>query len=518
MKLLKNKKFKYGSLSVMLTALVVCLILVLNLVFSALANHYGWYLDMTKEKLYDISETSVNLLKKPETNTKVKIIFLATPDQLESATYSYEYEVYKLAKKYENKFDYVSVEHIDYVTSPDRIKEFTKHGANVTLDRSNVIFAQYNLDESGKETLGLYKIRTMQSFFVSDSQNSTYQTFAFNGEYVMTTSIFSLTVAEHPKAYFTTQHGEKIPSQSKSGVNNFKELLESVGYEVSEIDLSKEDPDYSKSSCLIVINGPLFDFSIEEVNKLSSLFESGNAHIMAFVDQGKNLPLLFEMIENYGILYMNNQIKEKDLNYTLTPDGIEVIATYSKNKIPLPSGEITNVGAQLHAKVRELTPPPKTITKNTRSLVLDMLVAGKNSASVYPVLQTSPTAVSRDDEGKETKADSAVLLALSERSRTEGANMFKYTYLLAGGTTEFVDDKYLGGSYANRDILYTALRSMSKGEQIKEAESINYKDIDSQELDITAGQANTWMIILSFVIPAGVFVCGMVVFVRRRHL
>jgi len=516
MNILKNKKFKYGSLSVALTALVICLIIVFNAGFTALANHFAWYVDMTREQIYDISETSKNLLKNPETDAKVKIIFLASPDMLESSQYAYE--VYKLSKKYEAEFDFVSVEHIDYVTNPDKIQDFLKHGANVTLDHTNVIFAQYTTDENGNEQIGLYKIRTMQSFFVSDAQSATNKPFAFNGEYVMTTSIFSLTVAEHPNAYFTTQHGEKVPSQANDGAKNFKELIESVGYEVSEIDLSKEDPDYSKTPCLIIINGPLYDFSKEEIMKLTQLYESGNAHIIAFVEQNKKLPMLFEMIENYGVLVQNDLVIEEDLNYSLTPDGVKVIATYAPTKIALPSGEVTNIGAQLHDSVRKISPLPKTITNNTRSLLIDHMIAAKNSTNVYPVLTTSPTAVLRGENGEEKKANSAVILALSERAKNVSSTLYKYNYLLVSGTVEFAQDEYLEGSYANRDILYTALRSMSRGDQIKEAESIRYKDLDTQELDITAAQANTWMIVLSFVIPAGVFACGMVVFIRRRHL
>ena len=44
----KNKKFRYGSLSVAFTAAVVVLIILVNAVFTLLASHYHWYTDTTE--------------------------------------------------------------------------------------------------------------------------------------------------------------------------------------------------------------------------------------------------------------------------------------------------------------------------------------------------------------------------------------------------------------------------------------------------------------------------------------
>ena len=58
----KNKKFRYGSLSVAFTAAVVVLIILVNAVFTLLASHYHWYIDTTEEQLYTLSDTSKALL------------------------------------------------------------------------------------------------------------------------------------------------------------------------------------------------------------------------------------------------------------------------------------------------------------------------------------------------------------------------------------------------------------------------------------------------------------------------
>ena len=62
MNLFKNRKFKYGSAAVGLTCVAVALIVIVNVIFSALSDRYRWYVDMTKEKIYGISDSSIALL------------------------------------------------------------------------------------------------------------------------------------------------------------------------------------------------------------------------------------------------------------------------------------------------------------------------------------------------------------------------------------------------------------------------------------------------------------------------
>ena len=58
-----SRKFRYGSLSVALTAIVVALVIVLNAGISALASKYGLYIDMTADQIYTLTDTCRELLK-----------------------------------------------------------------------------------------------------------------------------------------------------------------------------------------------------------------------------------------------------------------------------------------------------------------------------------------------------------------------------------------------------------------------------------------------------------------------
>ena len=118
-KFFRNKKFKYGALGAGITAAVIALIIIVNIIFSALARTYFWYFDMTSEKYYDISEETKGYLDSidPETNS-VTIYFLAPADSLTQTASSANYAqstslwgmkyIYTLALELADSYSFIS--------------------------------------------------------------------------------------------------------------------------------------------------------------------------------------------------------------------------------------------------------------------------------------------------------------------------------------------------------------------------------------------------------------------------
>ena len=57
-----SRRFKYGSTSVAITALVIAAVIIINVIFSILASANGWFIDLTTENLYTLSDTGTELL------------------------------------------------------------------------------------------------------------------------------------------------------------------------------------------------------------------------------------------------------------------------------------------------------------------------------------------------------------------------------------------------------------------------------------------------------------------------
>lgn len=59
---LRSRKFRYGSVAVVMTALIVAIVIMLNAGLSALSNKYGWYTDMTHKNMYSLTDAAIELL------------------------------------------------------------------------------------------------------------------------------------------------------------------------------------------------------------------------------------------------------------------------------------------------------------------------------------------------------------------------------------------------------------------------------------------------------------------------
>ncbi len=74
----------------LLTAAVIAVVVIINVIFSALATNYKWYIDMTTEGLYSISDSTHALLDPlaDRDDVHIRIIFCTDEDELESSYYS----------------------------------------------------------------------------------------------------------------------------------------------------------------------------------------------------------------------------------------------------------------------------------------------------------------------------------------------------------------------------------------------------------------------------------------------
>lgn len=91
-----------------------------------------------------------------------------------------------------------------------------------------------------------------------------------------------------------------------------------------------------------------------------------------------------------------------------------------------------------------------------------------------------------------------------------------YSYVLAAGTSSFAEDKYIGGrSYANRDIIFNAMKSFGRKTVPLD---LDFKVFEDEALDITTAQANRLTILYTVVPAVVVFAAGIVVYTRRRYL
>ena len=99
---LASKKFRYGSTATAITVFTVALVVLANVIFTALSEKYLWYADMTEKEVYSLSDATKKYME--EITSPVNIYFAAQPDEISEGTYSeYTKYVYRTAQLIRNR-------------------------------------------------------------------------------------------------------------------------------------------------------------------------------------------------------------------------------------------------------------------------------------------------------------------------------------------------------------------------------------------------------------------------------
>lgn len=477
-----SRRFKYGTAAIVFTAVFVAAIIAFNVIFSTLANTYRWYIDMTKEQIYDVSP-EMHVLLDDLGDVDIKIIFCSPADQLDSNTY--QQYVHTYCKNLANEFDYISVDYIDIITNPSSYNPYATTTATKPKT-TNVIIT------NGSD----YRVFYIEAFYTfAQSDNSV---FAFNAEYKIASAILQMQ-NDNPIAYFTTNHGESVDNTP------LWNLFSDAGFEVRKIDLTKED--IEDAAKIVIVNGPLYDFmgaydTVNEIGKLDN-FVDRYGSLMVFLDPNtQDMPELEELLSEWGIGFGDAVIK--DYSNAISTDATALVAEYPTE----------GLGASLHTTLRELETPPKTIVRYSRPV--EMLWTDYNGRNVSQVLTTTKEAKSYSTlDDSETASGPFTLMALSCELRYVNNNEM-YTYVLAGGTSLFSDAKYLeSNAYGNKDILSSVMKALGKE---KVPIDLDFKVFDDNSLDITTAEATKWTIVYTLLLPIIVSGLGVAVWLRRRHL
>ncbi len=553
---MKNSKRKIGrlSLSAGITALVLVGILLLNILFSYIANNRLLYLDVSKEGFSELSAESTELLDKidPDT-TNITIYFLADRDELSSPILGYSSSsgrttgqnemwgmryVHELALAIAAKYDYVSVDYLNMNNDKEMIDTF-QTTVGYSFRKSSVVIdnCTYEYDKNGSPLLdenGVhlshhnYRICSRDAFFTFDED--TGYVYAFNGDLRYTSVILSLSGLS-PTVYFLTGHGEKVGDEEDE--NDFgkaqamRDLLFEAGFTVKKANLVKDYKEvFSDSRArLLVAFGPTEDYlgytgQVNEVSLLRKFSIGENHHMMFFFDKtDKPLTNLEEYIADYcGVTLSGALVKDRGSS-DMSSDGYTFAATYDTNQY--------SVGLNLTSQLTELDSPPKVAFKNAQALNVSEEfeqssgfyedVSSKYTGAVFLAPESSVAVDGNDNVIKDYSSERAdPLMVLCYDSWLNNNNEESATYTTICGTTDFASAEFLGDfAYGNRDVLFLTMRLM--GREVVPFE-IDFKVVQSEGLDMYEHEAVIWEICLSAIIPVVMLVLGTIVFIKRRHM
>lgn len=467
----KDKKFKYGGYATLLTAFVLAILIIVNLVVGQIP----FKIDLTENRLFSLSDQTDTILK--NLDQEIQIIGLYQ-------TGSEDKVFDEILQKYRRKNKNITITYVDPVKNPTFSSKYTKDGTTLR-DGSYIV-------ECGDrfKVIDYYDI-----FNVRTDQYGNTRAESLALEERVTSAIQYVTAEELPVVYLLEGHMEQ------SLPYDLRKKMELENYEIKNLSLLTEDEVPSDAAILMII-APQRDMTDEEEEKIRKYLDNKGRAIFLMDIVEADMPNFDALFKSYGIALNKALTIEGDRNHYfqnptwLVPEMIShmIISPMKVNKM-----QVLTLGAQ----------------------GIDILDMKKRSIEIEPLLVTSDSAWGKTDytstapEKEEGDIDGPFNIAVAIADKTWDEKIGKYheTKLVVAGDAEFIDSRF--ASIGNADFI---LNSLNWLQDKQESISIRPKSLLSRYLNINAFQRLLFAGITVILIPLIILGAGLVMWLRRRHL
>ncbi len=550
-----------------ITASVIALVTVFNILFSFVADHFMWQVDETvtryttregvsmytpteefltwmREKIIPmvdkLNDERVAAGEEPHT---INIKFCMERDKVyaQDKLRMLQYSVLALQKEFPEQ---VKVSYINIEENPSAVQQYKATSASR-------VYAHQIIFEFGTE----YRVCSYDFFFLKSDESATDH-WAYNGEQKITSLLLALTRAISPIAGFITNHGENLDRCTA-----FRTLVERSGYTVIDIDLSKDE---IPADCRLLISyDPETDFlglgndaytgteeDESEIDKLDAFLDKCYS-FMLFIDKDTpELPVLEEYLEEWGITVSRGKLSDGTVeNYTVRD---EVKKLDKDGYTPIADYVTTGYGASLMSAMQKVAYPAKVVFPNATAITMadgyrETFVEAdetegteafsygsyyRNGVSryFYDIFLSSIDATAEvggvpyETVQKLDPNSRFKLMTLSLESRNRQETNYLSTndpsYVAVFASTDFASDIILNSaSYGNADALSATLRTM--GHEVEPAD-LEFKAFKKYHVDTNAYKPDTGDMITVTVVMTllPILICiiaGVVISVNRKY-
>lgn len=505
-----SRRFRYGSLSVVLTVFVIAVVVIVNVIFQTLATRYAWFVDMTSSGTFTLSDdcrdyVADNIIPLIDADNdalsedqKIRIIFCDDKAAWEEQTVQ-KYLINTATELADAFPDHIEIEYINIWNHPSLAKKY-----KVFADTNVVI-------EYGDR----YVLRPLNDFYVFNSAD-TATPIAYNGEKSLATGILHVAQRKTPIAYLTVNHGETLADSS------FLNLLVDAGYTYNYLDLMNyEIPEDCE---LLITYNPVKDFAIsdgisvkDEIAKLDAYMEQGGAYMM-FVNSDTFVAGEFVNIETYlegwGVNFMHSSVAGiehcytvKDTSQSLSVDGYTVLGNYTTNSRGANIAQAAGYSPVVFSRATCISPAEGfsaagdgTYTKN--SCILSPILTSGENAEAWAGGKAVANA---------TAENPFIMMTLSEKPVSGGTG-----YILTCTSTAFADEDALNSPvYGNGNVLLASIETIGND---RIPTTLTSKPFADSTIDTITVAQKTYITVLLATVPALIAAAaGMIILIRRKH-
>ena len=459
--------FQGGTYSLVITAVVLAILVVVNVLAAALPTTYTKF-DISSTQLYSVTSNTKAVLHALDQD--VTIYWIVQADQEDDI-------LSNLLGKYESLSDHISV----VKRNPDVYPAFAEQYTEETVTNNSLVV------ECGEKN----RYIAYDDIYLTESLYGYTTSASFDGEGAITSAIDYVTSEELPQIYQLEGHGEgELPS-------GLSDQIEKDNMELNTLSLLNIDAIPEDAACLLIY-APSSDISEEERDMLAEYVSGGGKRmVVSGPTEDVTLENLNSLLETYGVTVADGIVVEQDREHYAFQTPVVLMPDIA-------SSEITD------SLVEERYFPIITMAQG--------LQVGTNTsgATVTELLTTSDQAFSKadglnittyDKEEGDTDGPFAVAVSVEESS---GGQLVWFS------SSTFLDDVY--NAYSSGANVNLAMNALSNLIGETQAMAIRSKSLNYNYLTISDSTSSLLKVLMIGVFPLTYLAIGVgVVLYRRRR-
>ncbi len=477
----KEVQFRYGGYATLVTALVIALLITVNIVMEQIPATA----DLTKEKLFSLSDQTKQVLNNLNTDVTIYGLFEAGKEPL---------FVHEILQKYDAASDRLDVNYIDPFRNPGFVTRY--QGEDEPPGENSIII------EMGKK----YRVISQYDLFnytapSAEDPTAMRRAQSLRAEQTLTGALLLLSGHKAPTIYVLRGHREEsVPFE-------MVEQLKSENYIIKDLNIAT-DGGVPEDADLIMIIGPKTDLSPSEEDAIRTfLFERrGKAFFMMDVAGGRDrLENFHSLFNSCGVELEQLLVVERDPNYYLPQ---------------LPIGLVPKI--KVHTITADLITDELAVLF-PRSQAVTILETRSRDLHINPLLESSESAWGKTDledpsmEPSPADRSGPFQVAVAVVDREDGSDEDMRVVITASSFFLYPEEGIgipLKGP-GNADFFYNAtswLYGQEASISLRAKPLIDYPlRLNQQHFFLYAGFS-------VLVVPLCVLVAGLIVWIRRRNL
>ena len=470
----RNKKLlKHGTYSMAVTAVVIAIVVVLNLVVQEIPSKYR-EIDLSSQKLYTVGEQTEKILK----NLKKDVtLYYIAQDGTESS------DIKNLLEKYEEGSKHITVEQKDPAVSPKFASQYTSD--NISNNSIIVVCG----DKS--------KVVDYSSMYETSINYQTYsqEVTGFDGEGQLTSAINYVVSDNMPVLYNLEGHDESSMSET------MKETIEKANIEIKFLNLLSEEAVPDDAECLFIF-APETDLTKEEADKIISYLENGGKALIVSNYTDEDMPNFESVLENYGVQPVDGIVLEGNTDNYVSQNPYYLLPN-------IESGEITS---ELSSQSRYVLVPLAQGIKKADNI--------RDTLNISSILTTSDSAYSKtnlkdmdtmEKEGGDIEGPFDLAVSITEKVGDDKETQIAY-FASASIFNDSINSMVSGTNY---ELLSASLAWMCSTDDSNQI-SIPSKSYDTTTLTVPTADINFWSIFVTGVLPVCILLIGFGIWMKRR--